>query len=294
MKYIPTIRCSSLPRILKCAHSAYLPQVELESEYAKAGTEQHKMAESVLKKDGKYHYRDLSYNTQLYVDYVCNVHFPNIHIEKSLSYSLPNGIELTGTPDCALFIEWALHIVDLKTGHQPVDPNNPQMLGYALLALNNYDYPDDINVITLNIIQDGEVKSYRVEKEELELFESRLIKSLSEHTFETGDHCNWCQSKPFCQLMNNVTMHGIDGMNHKTILQNERLIKSNIEQIKAHAMEYNPDWFDKKERNIKKWKDGFVPPQEAKFMSPARALAKGLATEDDIDIETTYIYKVKK
>ena len=153
-----------------------LPQLEKffenkTSEVAHEGTACHELAaHKILKTLGrktkrpksKYLDKEMEDCTDDYVAYVMETlakvkektSDPVILIEQKLDFSnyVPEGF---GTGDCLIIADNTLHIIDFKYGKgvQVDAQDNPQMMLYALGALNLYDALYDIKEVTMTIFQ---------------------------------------------------------------------------------------------------------------------------------------------
>jgi len=274
----PTIRCSSLDRILNCAHSLRLPKHDFESTYATKGTEQHNLAEDYLKgRDVK----TLDLNTKMYVEYV-----KDYNIEEQLEHDFKTFV-LTGKPDAWHTSHNTLEIVDLKSGHMLVEPTSNQLKGYAALVLQK----EDAKNIKLTIIQDCEIKTFEFESDGfVKGFINEINKSLENHTFETGDHCNFCPSKPHCLRMYTMLKDDNDVIN---IIRNKSILTKTMEEMEKVLLRESPELFIKTYRRYKKWIDEGHAPIEEKTMSVAKALKLGLADESMIEVNEKTYFKLK-
>ena len=291
----PIIHCSSIDRILNCAHSAWLPQEEYTNEYADAGTEQHKLAAKYLT-----HHRlpDLNNNTTTYVRAILDIRQSHydvyLMVECSASLEFPNYI-LKGTPDCWFIEDRTLHIFDLKNGETIlVEPNCLQLLGYAfLLSKKHYDNFDTIKTY---IVQNCEVKSYEVETCELEMLKLAIEKSLKDHTYELGEHCGWCQSKIHClkmrQQVDNVLTIKDNNAVHAT-LKHKTKIEKTLKELFITTLSTNPEWFDKKGRNYKEWIDKNKLQIKINHLTPSQALKNGYDVQSNIKTIVKHHYVVK-
>lgn len=133
---------------------------------------------------------------------------PLILIEEKLNFSkwVPEGF---GTGDCVIVADNLLHIINFKYGLGVlVDAEeNPQMMCYALGALDTYDGIYDIENIRLTIFQPrrGNVNTYDISKEDLMQWAEEVLKPTAalayngEGEFAAGDHCQLCKVKATCR-----------------------------------------------------------------------------------------------
>ena len=95
---------------------------------------------------------------------------PLILIEEKLDFSkwVPEGF---GTGDCVIIADNVLHIIDFKYGLGVIvdAENNPQMMCYALGALDTFDGIYDIETIRLTIFQPRRenISTYEISKSDL-------------------------------------------------------------------------------------------------------------------------------
>ena len=123
---------------------------------------------------------------------------PLILIEEKLDFSkwVPEGF---GTGDCVIIADDVLHIIDFKYGLGVlVDANeNPQMMCYALGALDTYEYLYSIHTIRMTIFQPrrDNISTYEISRDDLMKWAEEILKptaALSYHgegEFHSGDHC---------------------------------------------------------------------------------------------------------
>lgn len=149
------------------AHLEAMVADEAPNEAAEQGTAAHAMAEHLLKltlgrdsilEGSIYHDEEMETYCQDYANFVVEQKEalgPNtlVFIEQRLDFSqyVPEGF---GTGDCVLISEKVLHIIDFKYGRYYVNPeNNPQLLLYALGALELVDSIYDIEEVRMTIYQ---------------------------------------------------------------------------------------------------------------------------------------------
>ena len=116
-----------------------------------------------------------------------------------------------GTCDCLVLGGSELHIIDFKFGRGvPVSAeNNPQMMLYALGALELYGALYDIRDIVLTIFQpraDGDtVKEWSISRDDLVNWGVFTVRPLAEKAFagegefHGGDWCRFCRAKNTCR-----------------------------------------------------------------------------------------------
>lgn len=165
---------SAADRWMHCTPSARLTagMEEEESSFAAEGTAAHELAEWKLRKTLKlqagkratseYWSEEMEECTDGYASYISDLvqevkktcDYPVMLIEQHLDYScyVPDGY---GTGDFLIVADGTLHIVDFKFGRGvPVySDHNPQMMLYALGALNLFDMLYDVTDVAMHIYQ---------------------------------------------------------------------------------------------------------------------------------------------
>ena len=223
------LSASSSHRWLNCPPSAQLCAAEANksSPYAQQGTDAHELCEyKVLKSLG----RDVSdptenldyFDTEMddcsdqYCSYVMEQYEeakklcsdPQVLVEQTLDFSrwVPMGF---GTGDCLIVADKVLHIIDFKYGLGIlVDANdNPQMMCYALGALDIYDGIYDIEKVKMTIFQPRRenISTCTMTKDALLSWADEVLKPTAELAiegkgdFNAGDHCQFCAVKATCR-----------------------------------------------------------------------------------------------
>ena len=223
------LSASASHRWLNCPPSAKLcADIKDEaSPYAKQGTDAHSLCEfKVLTALGQhppdptddldYFDQEMAYCTDEYCSYVmeqlteAKTHCkdPQVLVEQRLDFSkwVPEGF---GTGDCLIVADDALHIIDFKYGLGVlVDAeHNPQMMCYALGALDIYDGIYDITSVKMTIFQPRRenVSTFTIKKEDLLKWADDFLKPTAELAFngegefKAGDHCTFCKAKATCR-----------------------------------------------------------------------------------------------
>ena len=104
---------------------------------------------------------------------------PLILIEEKLDFSkwVPEGF---GTGDCVIIADDVLHIIDFKYGLGVlVDAEeNPQMMCYALGALDTYEYLYNIQTIRMTIFQPrrDNISTYEISRDDLMKWAEEILK----------------------------------------------------------------------------------------------------------------------
>lgn len=223
------LSASSSHRWLACPPSAKLcaKEANKSSPYAQQGTDAHALCEyKVLKALGRdspdptenldYFDTEMDDCSDQYCSYVyeqlqkvktlCSD--PQILIEQRLDFSrwVPQGF---GTGDCLIVADKILHIIDFKYGVGILveAKNNPQMMCYALGALDIYDGIYDIEEVRMTIFQPrrGNISSWDISKTDLLAWAENVLKPAAELAikgegdFQAGDHCQFCAVKATCR-----------------------------------------------------------------------------------------------
>ncbi len=223
------LSASASHRWLECPPSAKLcaEQDDRASPYAKQGTDAHALCEyKVLAALGKpaeaptqgldFFDTEMDNCTDEYCTYVMEqlqearayCRDPDVLVEQRLDFSrwVPNGF---GTGDCLIVADKVLHIIDFKYGLGILveAENNPQMMCYALGALEIYDGIYDIDTVRMTIFQPRRenISTYEMDKKDLLHWANTILKPtaelayVGEGDFKAGDHCQFCKVKATCR-----------------------------------------------------------------------------------------------
>lgn len=215
------LSASSSHRWLNCNPSARL-ELEFENKETDAaaeGTAAHALCEHKLRKalkmrsrkpTSQYDSDEMDEHTDGYVAFVLETleeaknvcTDPIILIEQKLNFSrfVPDGF---GTGDCIIISDSTLHIIDFKYGQGVLveAEHNPQMMLYALGALEIYDGLYDIEQISMTIYQPRRenISTWTIPVSELrEWTENTLIPKAEKAYKGEGEYCpgSWCT---FCK-----------------------------------------------------------------------------------------------
>lgn len=230
------LSASGAHKWLNCPPSARLeePIPNKSSEYAAEGTLAHELGEITLRKElgeittrkfnaeakkieaDKLYTADMPDYVGIYVD-TClekvaeaKATTPDavFKVEQRLDFSkwVPDGF---GTGDFVVIADGTMEICDLKYGKGvPVSAkNNPQMMLYALGALNEFEFLYDIENIRMTIIQPrlDSISSFEITADELLEWGEKGVKPLAELAFKgegefyAGEHCGFCRAKCICK-----------------------------------------------------------------------------------------------
>lgn len=216
------LSASSAHRWLHCPPSAKLTAgvTDAPSEAALQGTAAHALAEHKLRRALKQQSRrpvsqfeddEMDAYTDDYVEFVLEQYeqakqaTPStvIYIEQRLDFShlVPGGF---GTGDCLIVTNGSLHVIDLKYGLGVLveAERNPQMMLYALGALQLFDALYDIEQVALTIFQPRRenVSTWTISVTELNEWAEQTLKPAAELAANGGgEFCAgaWCQ---FCKI----------------------------------------------------------------------------------------------
>lgn len=227
------LSASSAHKWLNCTPSARLEEQfpETTSKYAEEGRLAHAIAELKLRKQWIEPMGPRKFNTALkqlqsnelydpeilthtdtYIDYISKVAHsfnskPYIAAERKLDYSsvAPEGF---GTGDCIIIGGNALHVIDFKYGKGvPVEAeHNPQMMLYAIGAINAYEMLYDTQTVKMAIVQPrlDSISEWEISTAELMQW-GESIKKIAQKAFNgegeyiPGDHCRFCRAKATCR-----------------------------------------------------------------------------------------------
>ena len=219
---------SSADRWMNCTPSARLTEgMEDEgSVFAAEGTAAHSLAEwkvrKVLKKRAgrrpasDYWTDEMEETTSDYRDYIMDLvgqakqhcKDPVTLIEQHLDFScyVPDGF---GTGDFLLVADNELNVVDFKYGRGVAvyADHNPQMMLYALGALNLFDCLYDIEKVTMTIFQPrlSSISTWTISTEELYQWAEEVLKpkaelaAKGEGDFVSGSWCRFCKARNTCR-----------------------------------------------------------------------------------------------
>lgn len=189
---------------------------------AAEGTEMHAIAEAIIKSEWKqYKFPNLFQTGNKFTDEhrVIVVSYTNaikklyekyraeygnaleMHIEKEIS--IPNLEISISTIDCLFYVPFQLiHVVDLKTGRNPVLPTSHQLRSYLLGALNIGPASRYLASIVQPVCQDG-MLTEEFSKMEMERHERMMSLVLSAAKRENAPctpckYCDWCAKNGTC------------------------------------------------------------------------------------------------
>lgn len=223
------LSASSSHRWLQCPPSALLCSKagDTTSEFAIQGTDAHSLCEYKLKtalgKESADPTENLTYFNEemadcadMYVQYVMEqlaavketCKDPLVLVEQRLDFSrwVPQGF---GTGDCVIVADGVLSVIDFKGGIGVLveAERNPQLMCYALGALDLFDGIYDIEQMSMTIFQPRRenISTYTISKEELLSWADDTLKPTAELAaqgkgeFKAGEHCRFCNVKATCR-----------------------------------------------------------------------------------------------
>ena len=248
------LSASSSDRWLHCPPSARLCEAyeDKGSDYAAEGTDAHALAESRLKQalgiptedpveNLTWYNAEMEDCAQGYAAYVVELletakqtcSDPVVMIEQRVDFSrwVPGGF---GTGDCICIAEGLLNIVDLKygAGIEVSADHNPQMMLYALGALEIFDDIYDIDTVRMTIYQPrkSNISIFEMSKDALltwadtELTEKARLAYEGQGNFSCGEWCRFCKAKAECRerAIYNLRLAQYDFLN-PALLQDEEI-----------------------------------------------------------------------
>lgn len=223
------LSASSSHRWIHCPPSARLCESyeDKSSDYAAEGTDAHSLCEYKLKmalgmeaadptENLPYYNEEMEDCATGYAAFVMELFEeakeksadPVVLIEQRLDYSrfVESGF---GTGDCVIVADGTLHIVDYKHGKgvQVEADSNPQMMLYALGALEIFDGIYDIDTVSMTIYQPrrANVSTFVMTKDALYQWVEETLKPAAdlayagEGDFKCGDWCLFCKAKQDCR-----------------------------------------------------------------------------------------------
>ena len=223
------LSASSSERWLNCPPSARLCEAyeDKGSDYAAEGTDAHALCEFRLKQalgipaenpiEGLSWYNEemeecaagyAAYVTELLETAKQTCTDPVVLIEQRVDFSrwVQEGF---GTADCILIADGVMNICDYKHGKgvEVSADHNPQMMLYALGALEIFDGIYDIDTARMTIFQPrkSNVSVYEMEKDELLEWADTVLTQKAQFAYEgqgefhCGEWCRFCKAKAECR-----------------------------------------------------------------------------------------------
>lgn len=223
------LSASSSHRWLNCPPSARLCETyeDKGSDYAAEGTDAHSLCEYKLRLALGMEAADPTehltwYNEEMldcangYASYILELveaaketcADPVVLIEQRVDFSrwLEQGF---GTSDAIIISDGTLHVVDYKHGLGVLveADNNPQMMCYALGALELFDVIYDIDTVAMTVYQPRRqnVSTFEMPKDDLYRWADEVLKPTAELAFAgdgnflCGEWCGFCKAKHECR-----------------------------------------------------------------------------------------------
>lgn len=223
------LSASSSERWLNCPPSARLCEAyeDKGSDYAAEGTDAHALCEFRLKQalgipandpieNLTWYNEEMEDCAAVYAAYVSELLEPAkqtcadpvILIEQRVDFSrwVQDGF---GTADCIVIADGELNIVDYKHGKgvEVSAVDNPQMMLYALGALEIFDGIYDIDSVRMTIYQPrkSNISVYEMDKADLyewansELTQKAQLAYEGQGSFSCGEWCRFCKAKAECR-----------------------------------------------------------------------------------------------
>ncbi len=221
------LSASGAHRWMNCTPSARL-ELEFEDssgEAAKEGTAAHELGEHKLrtalkipteKPTSVYDSEEMERYTDEYVQFIFEelaavkqvTKDPLLLIEQRLDFSnyVPEGF---GTGDCVIVADGVVHVIDFKYGQGVLveAENNPQMMLYALGALNLFDAIYDISAVKMTIYQPRRenISTFKISKNSLIDWAESTLKPKADLAFngdgefKPGEWCRFCRASVECR-----------------------------------------------------------------------------------------------
>lgn len=223
------LSASSSHRWLNCPPSARLCETyeDKGSDYAAEGTDAHSICEYKLRKALGMEATDPTenltwYNEEMgdcangYASYILELVEPAkeacadpvVLIEQRVDFSrwVEQGF---GTSDAIIISDGTLHVVDYKHGLGILveADNNPQMMCYAIGALELFDAIYDIDTVAMTIYQPRRqnISTFEMSKDDLYRWADEVLKPTAELAFAgngnflCGEWCGFCKAKHECR-----------------------------------------------------------------------------------------------
>jgi len=223
------LSASSSHRWLNCPPSARLCETyeDKDSDYVAEGTDAHSLCEYKLRLALGMEATDPTehltwYNEEMldcangYASYILELveaaketcADPVVLIEQRVDFSrwVEQGF---GTSDAIIISDGTLHVVDYKHGLGVLveADNNPQMMCYALGALELFDVIYDIDTVAMTVYQPRRqnVSTFEMPKDDLYRWADEVLKPTAELAFAgdgnflCGEWCGFCKAKHECR-----------------------------------------------------------------------------------------------
>lgn len=178
-------------------------------------------------------------------------------LEQRVDFSpwVPDGF---GTADCIIIQGNTMDVIDYKFGKGVTvsAKDNPQMMLYALGALNDYGFAYDVETIRMHIFQPrlNNISVDEVSAGELRAWAEMVVKTQAEKAakgkgnYKAGEHCRFCPHAGRCRALTktcteHINTHGIKASVEvlapweiAEILQMESLVSLWLKRVKEQAL----------------------------------------------------------
>jgi len=273
---------SSLDRLALCPPSARMGKdiPDTPSKDAERGTRIHALGELILLgKDDTDGFPDGTEQEDIdiargYAEYVWDVADigGTIYVEESFHKALAEmHPDLGGTADAVVVSGRDLHIIDLKTGRNPVDAKeNKQMLTYGLGALLTHGV-NKFDSVHLHIYQPNNISKVTYPKERMAIWsvELAIIAKRADDPFEKpvphAKACYYCKAKPVCPAMREKALDAakqdFQENDLEKLLDDAEIATLWADSVKEHAKKALEDgkdagkWYLKNGRKMISYKD---------------------------------------
>lgn len=266
------LSASSAHRWLACPPSAVAAEIypDQDTEFTREGTLAHEVAECVA--SGRERHGNIETDTDTgvtpeivecaegYADYIreqITSEDAVVLLEQRVDFSpwVPDGF---GTCDCIILQGDTMTIIDYKYGQGVAvsADNNPQMMLYALGALNDYGIAYDIRKVHMHIYQPriNNISAYTIDADALMRWAEDVVKPTAalaakgEGDYSAGEHCRFCPHAGRCRELTKVCSEFVETHDLRVavpvlsptevadVLRMESLISLWLKKVKAQAM----------------------------------------------------------
>lgn len=263
------LSASSAHRWLACPPSAMANEAypDQDTEYTREGTLAHEVAEAIARQGEIFpEQREDGVTQEMiecatgYGDYIqeqCKTLDRVILLEQRVDFSpwVPDGF---GTCDCIIIEGDTLTIIDYKYGQGvPVSAEgNPQMMLYALGALNDYGIAYDVARVEMHIYQPriDNISSASLTVDELIQWADTVVRPAAQMAYKgegeytPGPHCRFCQHAGWCPSLTKVCTEYVESHGLRVavpvlaphevaeVLRMEPLVSLWLKKVKDQAM----------------------------------------------------------
>lgn len=257
------LSASSAARWLACPPSAVaaVAYPKTDTDYTREGTLAHEVAE-LIARGGNCLPDDPDITAEMiacaegYRDYIQELKTTDdaiVLLEQRVDFSpwVPDGF---GTCDCIILQGETMDVIDYKYGAGVAvsADRNPQMMLYALGALNDYGFAYDVQKIRMHIYQPrmNNVSTYETGVAELTHWATYVVKPTAEQAakgegdYKPGEHCRFCPHAGKCRELTKVCTEYVGKMKVPClapweiadVLQMEPTISLWLKRVKEQAL----------------------------------------------------------